>query len=577
MAVVPAEANTNLPATTGVDDTTAIAAAGSGSESDLMTGINRLGIFRQIGLMVGLAASVALGIALVLWLQEPNYQPLMHDIDARDLEEVTRILGVNDVRYKVDPRTGVLLVEANKLYNAKMKLAAAGITSDRNVGYELLDKDQSLGTSQFIESTRFKRGLEGELSRTIMSFRNIRNARVHLAIPKRSVFVRDNRLPTASVLIETSMATPVSKEQVDSIVNLVAGSVPEMDKSQVTVVDQKGNLLSRNNDTEVDRMVSREFEYSRKMESVLNNRIASILEPIMGTGRFRSEVSADVDFTAIEETEELFNPDMQVVRSEQTLDEQRQMMGEGGVPGALSNQPPAAGAAPEVAGRRNAAAAEGGVPTNLRKQTTRNFEVDRTISYTRHQQGRLKRLTVAVAIDDIRSVNPETGEVTFTPWNENELERLTLLVRNAVGYSASRGDSVNVINTPFAPVEVEPFVEPPLWKQQWVLDLVKPVLAVLLSIIVIFAVIRPVFKNLAASGAQAKELALAGDDEGLAQLDSMGHGEAGERVTLSASDEFLLPGASEGYDRQINALKGLVAEDPARVAQVIRSWVNQGE
>lgn len=576
MAVVPADANANLPATTVADDTTAIAAAGTGSESDLMTGINRLGIFRQIGLMIGLAGSVALGIALVLWLQEPNYQPLMQNIDARDLEEVTRILGVSDVKYKVDPRTGVLLVESNKLYNAKMKLAAAGITSDRNVGYEILDKDQSLGTSQFIESTRFKRGLEGELSRTIMSFRNIRNARVHLAIPKRSVFVRDNRLPTASVLIETSMATPVSKEQVDSIVNLVAGSVPEMDKAQVTVVDQKGNLLSRNNDTEVDRMVSREFEYSRKIESVLNNRISSILEPIMGTGRFRSEVSADVDFTAIEETEELFNPDMQVVRSEQTLDEQRQMMGEGGVPGALTNQPPAAGAAPEVAGRAGAKG-EGGVPTNLRKQTTRNFEVDRTISYTRHQQGRVKRLTVAVAIDDIRNVNPETGEVSFTPWNENELERLTLLVRNAVGYSASRGDSVNVINTPFAPVEVEPFVEPPIWKQQWLHDLVKPVLAVLLSIIVIFAVIRPVFKNLAASGAQAKELALAGDDDGLAQLDSMGEGAAGERVTLSASDEFLLPGASEGYDRQVNALKGLVAEDPARVAQVIRSWVNQGE
>lgn len=575
MAAVPAEANANLPATAAADDAATIAAVGTGSESDLMTGINRLSIFRQIGLMVGLAASVALGIALVLWLQEPNYQPIMQDIDARDLDQVTQILNLSDVQFKVDPRSGVLLVESSKLYEAKMKLAAQGITGDQNVGYELLDQDQALGTSQFMETTRFKRGLEGELSRTITSFRNIRHARVHLAIPKRSVFVRDNRIPTASVLIEASTATPVSREQVDAIVNLVAGSVPEMDKSHVTVVDQRGNLLSRNNDTETDRMVSREFEYSRKIESVLNNRIASILEPIMGSGRFRSEVSADVDFTAVEETEELFNPDMQVIRSEQTLDEQRQMMAEGGVPGALTNQPPAAGAAPEQAG--GAGGGEGGVPTNLRKQTTRNFEVDRTISYTKHQQGRVKRLTVAVAIDDIRNINPETGDISFTPWSETELERLTLLVRNAVGYSASRGDSVNVINTPFAPIEVEPFVEPPIWEQQWLLDLIKPVMAVLLSIIVIFAVIRPVFKNLAASGAQAKELALAGDDEGLAQLDSMGEGEAGERVTLSAADEFLLPGASEGYDKQINALKGLVAEDPARVAQVIRQWVNQDE
>ncbi|MDX1452539.1 MAG: flagellar basal-body MS-ring/collar protein FliF [Oleiphilaceae bacterium] len=567
MAIVPTEANVNLPAST--DDTPDIPAG----ESDLMTGINRLSLFRQIGLMVGLAASVALGLALVLWLQEPDYQPLMQDIAAQDIEEVSRILNLNNINFKVEPRTGMLLVESSKVYEARIKLAAAEITPDRNVGYELLDKEQGLGTSQFMESTRFKRGLEGELSRTISSFRNIRNARVHLAIPKRSVFVRDNRSPSASVLIEASSMNPVSREQVDAIVNLVAGSVPEMDKSQVTVVDQKGNLLSRNNESEEDRMVAREFEYSRKIESVLNGRISSILDPIVGNGRFRSEVSADVDFTAVEETEELYNPDMQAIRSEQTLDEQRQMMAEGGVPGALTNQPPAAGAAPQQAG--GAGGDDGGVPTNLRKQTTRNYEVDRTISYTRHQQGRLKRLTVAVAIDDIRSINPETGEVKFTPWSEQELERLTILVRNAVGYSAARGDSVTVINTPFAPQEIEPFVEPPMWEQGWFWDAVWKGVAILVALIVIFTVIRPTFKNLADAGAQAKELALAGDEDGLAQLDQMDEGEAGERVMLSAADEFLLPGASEGYDKQLNALKGLVAEDPARVAQVIRQWVNE--
>ena len=364
MAIVPTNANAGLPAAT--DDTADIPAG----ESDLMTGINRLSLFRQIGLMIGLAASVALGLALVLWLQEPDYQPLMQDIAARDMEEVSRILNLNNIQFKVDPRSGVLLVEGSQLYEARIKLAAAEITSDRNVGYELLDKEQGLGTSQFMENTRFKRGLEGELSRTISSFRNIRNARVHLAIPKRSVFVRDNRQPSASVLVETASMSSVSREQVEAIVNLVAGSVPEMDKAYVTVVDQRGNLLSRNNETEEDRIVAREFEYSRKIESVLNGRIASILDPILGGGRFRSEVSADVDFTAIEETEELYNPDMQAVRSEQMLDEQRQMGADGGVPGALANQPPAAGAAPQVAG--GAAGADGGVPTSMRKQTTRN-------------------------------------------------------------------------------------------------------------------------------------------------------------------------------------------------------------
>lgn len=572
MALAPTDTDTNagLPAQMGGASSEPDVV---GTESDLMTGINRLGIFRQVGLMVGLAASVALGLALVLWLQEPDYQPLMNSIEAQDLEEVSRVLNLNGMDFKVDHRTGMLLVEAGRVHEARMKLAANGITGDNSVGYELLDQDQALGTSQFMESTRFKRGLEGELARSITSFRNIRSARVHLAIPKRSVFVRDSREPTASVLIETNSMRPVSREQVDSIVNLVAGSVPEMDMNNVTVVDQRGNLLSRNNESEEDKLVSREFEYSRKMEKVLNERIAGILSPILGADRFRSEVTADVDFTQVEETEEFFNPDMQAVRSEQTLDEQRQMMAEGGVPGALTNQPPAAGAAPEVAGGAGADG-EGGVPTNMRKQTTRNFEVDRTISYTRHQQGRLKRLTVAVAIDDIQNINPESGEVSYTTWTEEELERLTLLVRNAVGYSAARGDSVNVINTPFAPKLIEAVQEPEFWEQSWFQQAIPKAIAVIFALIVIFAVIRPAFKNLSEAGAQAKELALAGDEDGLAQLDAISEGEAGERVTLSASDEFLLPGASEGFDRQLNALKGLIAEDPARVAQVIRQWVN---
>lgn len=566
MATTTADSNVNLPAAA---DSTAVST--QANESDLMAGLNRLSVFKQLGLMIGLAGSVALGFALVLWLQEPNYQPLMHDLAAQDVEEVSRILNLNGIQFKVDPNSGVMLVEAGKLYDAKIKLAANGITNERNIGYEILDKDQGLGTSQFLESTNFKRGLEGELSRTIASFRNVRNARVHLAIPKRSVFVRDNRNPSASVLIEASSAIPITREQVDAIVNLVAGSVPEMSKTHVTVVDQKGNLLSRNDESEEDKLVSREFEYSRKIESVLNNRIASILDPILGSDRFRSEVSAEVDFTSVEETEELFNPDMQVIRSEQTLDEQRQLGADGGVPGALANQPPAAGNAPEIAGADGGGG--GGASTNLRKQATRNYEVDRTISYTRHQLGRLKRISVAVAIDDIRNIDPETGEVSYTRWDEAELERLTLLVRNAVGFSAARGDSVNVINTPFAPQLVEPFVEPEIWEQDWFFDAIWRASAILMAIIVIFAVIRPVFKNLATSGAELKELALAGDSEGLAQIDSLGEGEAGERVTLGASDEFLLPGASEGYDKQINALKGLVAEDPARVAQVIRQWV----
>lgn len=562
-----------VPATTG-SSTDVVAQP---DQSDLMTGVNRLGLFRQIGLMIGLAGSVALGLALVLWLQEPNYQPAMQNIAAQDMEEVTRILNVNGIDFKVDPKSGVLLVASEQLYQAKIKLAAMGISSDQSIGYELLDQDQGLGSSQFMESTRFKRGLEGELARTISSFRNIRSARVHLAIPKRSVFVRDARQPSASVLIEVPTMRGVSRDQVEAIVNLVAGSVPEMISAGVTVVDQRGNLLSKNNESEMDARVSREFEYSRKIESVLNNRINSILEPVIGAGRYRSEVSADIDFTEIEEAEELFNPDMTAVRSEQTLDEQNTVGADGGIPGALANQPPADANAPEVAGGAAAGQGQDANPTSLRKQSTRNYEVDRTVSYTRHQKGRIARLTVAVAIDDIRTINPDNGEVSFQKWSDAELERLNILVRNAVGFSASRGDSVNVINTPFAAKEIETFVEPEIWEQSWFWEVIWKALAVIVALIVVFAVIRPTFKNLVSSGVEAKEVAFAGGGD--PAMDSFERVDSGGGAGMGAlgvsGEDFMLPGASEGYDKQINALKGLVAEDPARVAQVVRTWVNQ--
>lgn len=572
MASVPAEiGNSNLPAETG-DTTPAKTATPIEEEidNDMLLGFNKLTLMRQLGLMVGLAASVALGLAVVLWSQEPNYQPLLSNLNNMDAEEITNILLQNDIDFKVDHKSGVVLVQSESIYDARLKLAAAGVTDDKSVGFELLDQEQGLGTSQFMEAARFRRGLEGELARTITSLRSVRSARVHLAIPKRSVFVRDIRKPTASVFVDVLAGTRMTREQVDSIVNLVASSVPEMSKEDVTVVDQKGNLLSRTEEGE-DALASKEFEYSRKLEGVLNDRIRSILEPIVGEGRFKSEVSADVDFTQVEEAEEIFNPDMQAVRSEQTLDEQRRNGAEGGIPGALSNQPPGRVTVPEVATGEGAAA---NAVTDVRKQTTRNYEVDRTVSYTKHQQGRIKRLTVAVALDDIRRINPETGEITFAAWNENDLQRLTLLVRDAVGYSATRGDSVNVINTAFAPTEEDAYLPPEFWEQPWFWDLMKQVMAGLAVLILVLGLVRPTLKNLAQSGQEAKELALAGDEDGLAELDQLEQALGDGKVTLSASDEFLLPGASEGYDKQLNALKGLIAEDPARVAQVVRQWVN---
>lgn len=565
MASVPAEtAASDLPATQESDTPE--------SRSNPLLGFNRLNLLRQVGLMVGLAASVALGLAVVLWAQEPNYQPVVGDLSAYNPQDVTTILDSNGIDYKMDPRTGALLVPSEQVYNARLKLAAEGVTDQKTMGYELLDQERGLGTSQFMETISYRRGLEGELARTIAAMRGVRNARVHLAIPERSVFIRDAREPTASVFLEVFAGRRPEPEQIRAIVNLVAGSIPMMNRDQVTVVDQNGNLLTGDEvQAETDRMKD-QYEYTSRVEERLTRRVASLIGPIVGEGRYRAEVTADLDFSAVERAEELYNPEQQAVRSERELSEQRVAGAQGGIPGALANQPPGAATVPEQA---NAAQGEDGAPAappvNVRSESTRNYELDRTVSYTRQELGAVKRVTVALAVDDMKVVDPETGEVSYQPWPEAELQRLSMLVRDAVGYSASRGDSVTVMNTAFAPEEAVEFEAPGFWEQPWFWDFMKQVLAGLVILILVLGLLRPTLKTL--SGGGRRERGEGGDEGEYGGLADIEGGQA-LRDAMSSQDDLLLPGATDSYDRQLNALKGLIAEDPARVAQVMRQWVN---
>lgn len=563
MASVPAETIPNMPA--AQDD------GGSESNSDLFLGFNRLNLLRQVGLMVGLAASVALGLAVVLWAQEPNYQPVVGDLSAYNPQDVTTILDSNGIDYKMDTRTGALLVPSDQVYTARLKLAAEGVTDQKTMGYELLDKDRGLGTSQFMETVSYRRGLEGELARTISSMRGVRAARVHLAIPERSVFVRDARDPTASVFLEVFAGRRPEQEQIAAIVNLVAGSIPMMNKDHVTVVDQNGNLLTGKTTRGDGERMQDQYEYTSRLEERLTRRVASLIAPIVGEGRYRAEVSADLDFSSVEQAEELFNPEQQAVRSERDLTEQRVAGFNGGVPGALSNQPPANATVPEQVNAQ-AGDVEGGVPVpppvNVRKESTRNYEMDRTVSYTRQELGRVRRVTVALAVDDMKVVNPDTGAVTYEAWPEQELQRLSMLVRDAVGYSAARGDSVTVMNTAFAPEETYEFETPGFWEQPWFWDLMKQVLAGLVILVLVLGLLRPTLKSLSGGGQRSR-----GGDSDLDGYDDEGGNDA-LRKALSSQDDLLLPVATDSYDRQLNALKGLIAEDPARVSQVMRQWVN---
>jgi len=541
----------------------------NGSKAEAMlSNFNQLDVLRQMALLVGFAASIALGFAVVLWSQSDSYRPLMSSLNEVDSSAIVEILESNQIKYRIDPSSGALLVKEDDIHRARMQVAGADISQPNTVGYELLEGDQGLGTSQFMENARYLRSVEGELSRTIASIDAVRQARVHLAVPRQSVFLRDQRKPSASVFLSLTPGRSMDTAQANSIMRLVSSSIPNMDIKDVTIVDQRGNLLSQKEENESDKGMAKQLEHTRLVEQRINERIRSILEPVAGPGRFQTAVSVDVDFTKVEQSSEQFNPDMPAIRSEQTVNEQRGGdFGPLGIPGALSNQPPQDGFAPEEATGGNATE----VPTNRRSQATRNFELDRTLSYSRNDSGRIARLTVAVVIDDLIQSNPETGVAERQPWSESEIERLTSLVRNAVGYSAARGDSVSVINSPFIEGAVEEIPELPLWEQPWVWELAKQVLAGLFVLILIFGVLRPILRNLATRS--DKDL---GDSE-LDSLAPLDDGLSDDQVTLSASDDPLLAPPSDLYERQLNAIRALIAENPGRVAQVVRHWVTSDE
>lgn len=554
--------------------TDAVSGAGKGSAgyqgSSILAGFNRLNMIRQAGLLIALSASIALGFGVVLWSQKADYQPLYPSMQGFDMTDVVEVLDVGRVSYRIDPSSGVLLVPTDQVSAIRLQVASAGVTRDTGYGYELLDQDQSLGTSQFMETNRYRRSLEGELQRTIMNFRSVQSARVHLATPERSVFVRNSRKPTASVFLSLVSGRQLTDVQVRAIANLVASSVPELAPDDVTVVDQHGNLLSRREADAELGFAAEQFEYVRRYEEILVNRVNRILHPLLGSGRFTAEVAADIDFTRMEQAAETFNPEVAALRSEQSLDELR--VGSdiiAGIPGALTNQPPPAGVAPEQLPEGPVEA--GAIPQNSRNQATRNYELDRTLSYTQYDPVQLRRLSIAVVIDE-----PEGEGVAG--WTPDDLDRITALVRDAVGYSAARGDSVTVINRRFAQPAIAFEDSIPLWSQPWFAGLLKQGAAAALVLILVFGILMPTLKRLAtpspntrnmlpAPGGATSEASFADVKPADSQLQD-------ENVTLSGGDDVLLAGPTDSYERQLQAVKGLVAQDPGRVAQVVKNWIS---
>lgn len=528
--------------------------------STQVQGFGALPAVRQLGLMLGLAISVALGVTVAMWSQSPNYSMLYGNLTAKDMSLVTQSLDDAGIEYRLERGAGAIMVPADRVHEARMNLATQGLPHGSDVGFELLEKDQGFASNSFLQKARYHRALEGELAQTISKLNVVESARVHLAIPKQSAFARKSSKPAVSVVLNVFPGRVLDEMQVAGIVNMVASSVPELDTENVTVIDQKGRLLSNASASADMLLSSTQFDYTRKLEERYARRIIDIISPIVGMDGVRAQVVADVDFTAQEQTRESYQPDQTALRSEQLFNESSDLPGAMGIPGALSNQPPPGGTTDAFQTEEEAASN----PIRNSSRSVRNFEVDRTISHTRNSPVSLNRLSVAVVVD-YRAMPAKKGKVERVPLEASEIERITSLVKEAVGLNEARGDTINVVNTPFQlPEEIKPLPEAPFWEQAWVLSLAKQLLGALAVLFIAFGILRPMLRNLSTQGKYAAANALPA-------------GQAGGHLALG-EDQLTLGNQSPMSGQQLMDMASTMAkEDPKRVAQVLNTWVAKEE
>jgi flagellar M-ring protein FliF len=517
---------------------------------------------KQVGLLAGVAAAVAAAVWLVLWSQGQNYTVLYGQLSERESGQVMDALTAAGIEYKLSPSGAVSVPEA-KVQEARIRLASQGLPQSDAMGIEMIQKDSPLGSSSMMESARYQSVLETELARTIMKVQGVQSARVHLALPKPSVFLQDAHKATASVMLQLYPGRRLEPGQVAAIVHLVASSVPELSASDVTLVDQAGSLLNSPDENSESAVSTRQLEYTHKLEESYQRRIVELLEPLVGAGRVRATVTADLDFTVTEETHENYDPQKTAVRSEQTSSEQRKG-GDGaeGIPGALSNQPPGTYGAPVIPGATptpgsapgaaTQTAASAGPSSNSQK-STRNFEVDRTLAYVKQPVGSLKRLSVGVVLDDWQKTG-EDGKVTTQPMSDADLKRFTQLARESIGRNDDRGDHLDVINQTFrGNGPLGPADSVPIWEAPWVPSVAKQAVGAGLVLLVAFLILRPLMKSLTKSPRSAR----------------LEEGE--DRVSLSGQGKPIK--LQPSFEQQLAAARTLVGQDPKRAAQVVKDWV----
>ena len=538
--------------------------------------VSQLPVLRQLGLMVGLAASIALGVGIIFWAQEPVYKPLYGNLSEMDASQVINQLEQSNTPFKYDAASGVISVAAEDIHEVRIRMASSGLPNSSDRGFSVLYQDQGIGTSAFMESARFNQALAEELQRSIASLDIISGARVHLAIPPKSAFIRNRSEANASVVVNLAQGRNLSEEQVAGIVYLVASSVPDLDPDNVTLIDQRGRLLSGQGGSSEMQMSNEQLRYGQQIEANLSERVNNLLFPLFGSDNVRVEVTANINHTAEERTVEQYGQLPPVLRSEQVSEEITPQADAAGVPGALAiNQQVQDAAADEAL---DPAAADTQPDARTSRRSTRNYEIDRTISHVKETGGRIDRLSVAVVLNHIEEVVPgaegEEPTVTVIPVPPEQIANIEQIVREAVGFDAARGDTVSVTTAKFQPVLPPEPIETSFFDTlSDYTGAFKMLLGFLGLLALIFGVLRPLLRSLIDASAKAVEASAQPRyvtpegvpfEGGTAQAGMIGQdGQAGQPMALPP----------QTYEQQLGRARTVVQEDPERAAGVLKEWV----
>ena len=535
-------------------------------------GFNRSMITNKLLLIVGIAVVVAVMIGAWLWTQQPDYRVLFANYQDKDGGAIVGALEQMNIPYKFSDGGGAILVPASQVHQARLKLASQGLPKGGNIGFELLET-QKFGVSQFVEQVNFQRALEGELERTIQSISAVEGARIHLAIPKSSVFVRDQQKPTASVMLNMHAGRTLDAQQVSAVVHLVASSVPELTVANVTVVDQSGNLLSdASKKQDGSSLDPSQLKYVDELQQNIVKRVESIIAPIVGSKNVHAEANAEIDFSTVEQANESYKPNQKpeeiTMRSQQTSESlSASSTSASGVPGALSNQPPPPASAPINAPAAPAvgAAVLAATPTNSQKNSTTNFEVDKTVRYSQQSMGGVKRLSVAVVVN-YKQVTNKNGKIANQPLTEAEKKQVSDLAKQAMGFNEPRGDTLTVVNSSFVEPETEVIPAVPMWKQPDTIETGKLALRYIFGAIILFVLYRRLMKPMMTK--------LISEPKGLEQLTNQKSEKTvdGQPVSEAQRQQTVV-----GYKNNLEHAKQIAKENPKMVANIVTEWVSSND